>query len=48
MQDEATKLIFEESEEGTTCNKECSLFEKGKHYHCRMVSLPHILSVDGL
>ncbi|RWS16987.1 Transcription factor castor-like protein [Dinothrombium tinctorium] len=37
MHEEAINLIFEESEEGTTCNKECALYQKEKHYHCRMV-----------
>lgn len=37
MQDEATNLMFELSEEGTTCNKECSLYQKAQHWHCRMV-----------
>ena len=37
MQDEATPLIFEESDDGTICTKECSFYQKERHYHCRMV-----------
>ncbi|RWS31262.1 hypothetical protein B4U80_00982, partial [Leptotrombidium deliense] len=43
MQEEAVKLIFEEPAEGTTCTKECILYQKEKHYHCRMVSVSFLL-----
>ncbi|CAG2159623.1 unnamed protein product, partial [Oppiella nova] len=35
-QDEATPLIFEESDDGTVCTKECEYYQKERHYHCRM------------
>lgn len=38
MQDETIHLIYQESEEGTTCNSECSLYKKTMHYHCKMVN----------
>ena len=36
-QDEATPLIFEESDDASVCTKDCEYYQKERHLHCRMV-----------
>ncbi|CAG2101588.1 unnamed protein product [Medioppia subpectinata] len=45
-QDEATPLIFEESDDGTVCTKECEYYQKERHYHCRMYGCSCVVPIS--
>ncbi|KAI1301624.1 Transcription factor castor [Halotydeus destructor] len=44
-QDAATGLMYEESDDGTVCGKECPMFQTERHLHCRMYGCAYVVSV---
>ena len=46
MEEEATKLLLEESEEGKNCREDCPLFRKETHYHCRMYGCNFVIDMN--
>lgn len=38
VQEEATRLLLEETDDVNVCTSECPLNQKSRHFHCRMVS----------
>ncbi|XP_074593851.1 uncharacterized protein LOC141849429 [Brevipalpus obovatus] len=45
IEEEATKLILEPAEEGTTCREDCALYQKDKHFHCRMYGCNFVIKM---